>query len=453
MKKWNVDRVTVFLFIAVVSFLYDLTFYLGIRDTTRFPHPFVYFRSLGDIEYLRGFPWMLRQVMFLLVAGGLLGWAIGFVILKSGWLSRATIRFLSLGLWFPFIVIFAVPATFWIGIAAVILCTIYHYLGASSLLDIKGRDVLLYTARETTLQGLFISFIAQIWWQRGWRWIDFPWMQNLAMGLSVLTILVALLVIVNWIFKSSFQMMSDRTAVLYARQSKIAGWSSFAGVLTLTAVWLTVWQTFTVAFWNANLSFQTALNGVLELFSGGEVWGDIATSLTEIVAGMILGGLIANLTIRLMNRSAKIKHVLIQFLPASYVSPIVVWLLVILFIAWLDSNHAKIPSFFPGYGHTIMGVGLLTFLPLVQALWGLRHESSQYGMLVAIDHALPVAFIAMLFGELYTATAGIGFAMTVASATYQYQKGLAGFLTAVGLLVVLSSSLRLVAKRACPNGV
>ena len=257
------------------------------------------------------------------------------------------------------------------------------------MLDIKGRDVLVYTAREMTLQGLFISFIAQIWWQRGWRWIDFPWMQNLAMGLSVLTILVALLVIVNWIFKASFQMMSDRTAVIYARQLKIAGWSSFAGVLTLTAVWLTVWQTFAVAFWNANLSFQTALNGVLELLSGGEVWGDIATSLTEIVAGMILGGLIASLTIRLMNRSAKIRNVLIQFLPASYVSPIVVWLSVILFIVWLDSDHAKIPSFFPGYGHKIMGVGLLTFFPLVQALWGLRHESSRYGILVAIDHALP----------------------------------------------------------------
>jgi ABC-type nitrate/sulfonate/bicarbonate transport system permease component len=226
---------------------------------------------------------------------------------------------------------------------------------------------------------------------------------------------------------------------------KIADWSSFVGVLTLTAVW----QTFTVAFWNANLSFQTALNGVLELLSGDEVWGDIATSLTEIVAGMILGGLIASLTIRLMNRSAKIRNVLIQFLPASYVSPIVVWLLVTFFIVWLDSDHAKVPSFFPGYGHTIMGVGLLTFFSLAQALWGLRHESSRYGILVAIDHALPIAFIAMLFGELYTATAGIGFAMTVASATYQYQKGLAGFLITVGLLVVLSSSLRIVAKRSC----
>ena len=78
MKRWNVDRVAVFLFVVVLSFLYDLAFYLGIRDTARFPHPFVYFRSLGDIEYLRGFPWMLRQVMFSLVAGGLLGWAIGF---------------------------------------------------------------------------------------------------------------------------------------------------------------------------------------------------------------------------------------------------------------------------------------------------------------------------------------------------------------------------------------
>jgi hypothetical protein len=140
LKKWNVDRVTIFFFIVVVSFLYDLTFYLGIRDTARFPHPFVYFRLLGDIEYLRGFPGMLRQAMFSLVVGGLLGWAIGFVILKSGWLSRATIRFLRIAMWFPFLLLFAVPATFMLGIASAMLATIYHYLTARLFLEFSSRE-------------------------------------------------------------------------------------------------------------------------------------------------------------------------------------------------------------------------------------------------------------------------------------------------------------------------
>ncbi len=55
-----------------------------------------------------------------------------------------------------------------------------------------------------------------------------------------------------------------------------------------------------------------------------------------------------------------------------------------------------------------------------------------------------MAFVAMLFGELYAATAGLGFLMVVASATYQYQKGLAGFLMTAVLFAALSSLLRLI---------
>ena len=47
--------------------------------------------------------------------------------------------------------------------------------------------------------------------------------------------------------------------------------------------------------------------------------------------------------------------------------------------------------------------------------------------------------MAMLFGELFAATAGLGFMMVVAGATFQYQKGLAGFLITVFLLVPCQS--------------
>jgi ABC-type nitrate/sulfonate/bicarbonate transport system permease component len=66
---------------------------------------------------------------------------------------------------------------------------------------------------------------------------------------------------------------------------------------------------------------------------------------------------------------------------------------------------------------------------------------------MAIDNALPFAFVAMLFGELWAATAGLGFVMTVASATYQTNKGLAGFLITVFLLVALSTTVRWIVKR------
>ncbi len=388
---------------------------------------------------------MLRQAMFSLVAGGVIGIGVGFAILKSSWLTKATIRFLRVALWFPFIIIFAIPDTFVLGIAAVMLCAIYHYLTAQSLLEITNRDALLYAVREATLQALFFVFIAQVWTQR-WRWIEFPAMQNSIMGLGVLTTLVVLLLLINWFFKSNFQVMSDRCAAIYVRQLSFAGWSSFLGVLSLTVVWLMLWQATTVMFWDGSVSLHAALNAALELFSGGEVWGDIATSLIEIVLGTILGGLVAVSISSLLNRSRIIRDILMAFLPVSYISPIAVWLLIFLFVIWLNLP-TPISRFFIGYGHKLIGVGLLTFFPLVQALWGLRHESSRYGILVAIDHALPVAFIAMLFGELYAATAGLGFMMVVASATSQYQKGLAGFLITVIVFVLLSFVIRVAAKQ------
>ena len=64
-----------------------------------------------------------------------------------------------------------------------------------------------------------------------------------------------------------------------------------------------------------------------------------------------------------------------------------------------------------------------------------------------MDDAFPIAFVTMLFAELMAATAGLGFVMTVASATYQTDKGIVGFLITLVLLVGLSTTLRLFAKR------
>src|SRR6266705_6449321 len=106
MARWKIDRTTIFLCLTLVLFLYDLAWLLGLRNAARFPHPFVIFRTLGDIEFLRGLPGMLRQIIFSLVSGWVLGVAIGSLVLYNSWLSEATIRFLRIGLWLPFLVIF-----------------------------------------------------------------------------------------------------------------------------------------------------------------------------------------------------------------------------------------------------------------------------------------------------------------------------------------------------------
>lgn len=85
---------------------------------------------------------------------------------------------------------------------------------------------------------------------------------------------------------------------------------------------------------------------------------------------------------------------------------------------------------------------------LLQTSWAFREAPLLRRCLFAIDDALPIAFIAMLFGELYGAIAGLGFQVTVASATYQYQDGLGYFLIAAIFLAALSMILRFIVRLA-----
>jgi len=442
LKRWHVDRVTVLLFIAVVSFLYDLSFYLGIRDTTRFPHPFVYFRSLGDIEYLRGFPGMLRQAMFSIVAGGLVGWAVSLLIQRNGWLTQTTIRFLRVVMWFPFLVAFAAPNPFIQGIAVAMLAMLYYYLTAQSFLGLLPRDAFRYAAGEVILQTLFFSLLSQIW-IRGWDWAIFPMKSDVTTGFAVLALLLILVLLINWIFGRNFPVGCTRRAILREKELFFSKHGSFLGVTLLTSIWLLLWHLTGVAllYDPAALPFP-AIQRVGELLISQEAWHDILISMAEIGVGLFLSGLLALTVSTLLRRSEGIQYSIAKILPATFLTPMALWLLVFHFVLSPSSNMNWYRSFFLGVGHKMMGVGLLTFFPLVHALWAFRDAPLLRRWLIAIDDALPIAFVAMIFGELYAATAGLGFQMVIASATYQYRQGLGYFLITAILLAALSMILR-----------
>ena len=441
MAKWKIDRTTIFLCLVFILFLWDLAYFLGIRDPTRFPHPFVIFRTLGDVEFLRGFPVMLRQIIFSFVSGGILGLTIGSLILYSPWLTEATLHFLRIGLWLPFLVIFAVPATFWLSITAVTLCVGYHYLTARSLLRLERYEALTYSTREGGLQALFIALISQIWVQ-SWLWFIFPWpQQNARMGFGVLSVLVAFLGLVNWLFRSSFDVTAEMRATIRIEEVNTATWKSFWEAVLLMVVCLAIWQLFSASRFNfLRVSPFEPINAAYYLFMSGEIWGDIRLSLLEVVGGMVLGSSIALVVFALLSTTMTFRNFLFLLLPLTHIAPIVLWLLV--WVTWIVSLQD-----FLFLWNKVIAVGCLTFFPFVQALWGLRERPLLYRVLMAIDDSLPIAFVTMCFGELYAATAGLGFMMTVANATGQTDKGLAGFLITLVLLVTLSSTLRSVVKR------
>jgi ABC-type nitrate/sulfonate/bicarbonate transport system permease component len=207
----------------------------------------------------------------------------------------------------------------------------------------------------------------------------------------------------------------------------------------LTLIWLLLWDvTGVTLLYDAAARPFAAIQRVGELLISHDAWHDILTSLAEIGVGLFLGSLLGLTVSTVMRRLEDIQYAIAKILPATYLTPIVLWLL-IFHLDWRG-------SFFLGFGHKMMGVGLLTFFPLVQASWAFRDAPLPRRWLIAIDDALPMAFIAMCFGEFYAATAGIGFEMVIASATYQYQQGFGYFLITVVLLSALSMILRLMVR-------
>jgi ABC-type nitrate/sulfonate/bicarbonate transport system permease component len=61
---------------------------------------------------------------------------------------------------------------------------------------------------------------------------------------------------------------------------------------------------------------------------------------------------------------------------------------------------------------------------------------------MAAEDALPYAFAGAIYGEMMKATAGLGFAMVVAAARLQLDKGFAVFLVTLFLLLVLTFTVR-----------
>jgi ABC-type nitrate/sulfonate/bicarbonate transport system permease component len=440
MGNWKTDRTTIFLWLIFFLFLWDLAYSVGIRDPSQFPHPFAIFKNLGDVEFLRGLPRMLRYIIFSTVSGGLIGIGVGRLISLSTWLTRNTLRTLRLGQWLPFLILFATPDVYTLSIAASMLCSCYHYLAATSILGLETRDRRNYVAREITLQILLFTLLSQLWVEH-WKWFEFAVRFEATQGMAVLTTVVVLVLFVNWVFRSGFELSAEQCGTVLKSFVEVR-WKSAGGFLLFAVIFQILWH------FVGRVSVPRWLNSPMGVVDVGyqvlqrsETYKDIGVSLLELLGGSVLGGSVAILVLAVVPTGGVIGKVLFFLLPLLNISSTVLWLLSWVAVGW----------FFPApgylaYWHKVIVVGCLIFFPFVQALWGLRDCPLPYRILLAIDYAFPVAFVAMCYGEMYGATAGLGFMMVVATATYQFDKGLAGFMIVVFLLAVLSLTTRSVAR-------
>lgn len=423
----KIDRTRIFLAVVLLLYLWDVAFFVGLRNPDHVPHPFSLFRTLGDIEVLRGFPAMLREVIFSFASGSLIGIAIGALVLYSSSLSALIRSLLRILLWLPLIVIFAVPAPLVMGIIAVALCACYYYIAARSSLGLRLSDAWIYTAREALLQALLVCLLSQLWVSH-WQWSNFTMFMEIGPGFKVFATLVGLMGFINWCFRSDFQLMANTHAAILSQELESKKRLSFNCFQTSAIYTLTLLATVSLLFY---LSFGSILNN--------QIWRDMGLSLLEVIGGIVSGGLVGQGVFVLLSRKASLRKLVFPLLPLMHISAIALWLIV--FVVWLNWFRPANSSFLY-FWHKVIAVGCLTFFPLVQSLWGFRDRPIFYRVLIAIHEALPIAFVAMFFGEAYGATQGVGFLAVVASATQQSDKAIAVcFLTFV-LMVGLSVLLR-----------
>jgi ABC-type nitrate/sulfonate/bicarbonate transport system permease component len=443
MTKLSLDRTSIFLYLVLFLFLWDLAYVVGLRNPQRFPHPFALFGQFSDLQVLRGFARVfLRQIVFASVAGGIIGVAIGFLVLKSTRLTHVALNSLRQGLWLPFFLFFATRDPFTASIAAVALCSSYHYLAAVCFLGLSRRELRTYVGREAILQAFFVALLSQIWW-RGWQWFDFAALHQFEAGIGVLIILLLLLCSVNWIFRSDFALTAARREEIMDKEWNIASWKSVAELPLIAISLIVLWQMLGLRWTNVKTSPQGVIEAAYYLLGQNDIYRDMMASVLVVLGGLVLGFCIAVVASTVLSITKGIaRNRVFTVLPALYISPIVLWLFSFFIHTW-------IPDFI-GMGHKVILVGFLSFFTITQMLWALRGHPLASRVLLAIDETLPIAFVAMLFSEMYAATKGVGFAMVVASVGNQTDKALAVFFVTVAMLGVFSATLRSIAKRAYP---
>jgi NitT/TauT family transport system permease protein len=215
-----------------------------------------------------------------------------------------------------------------------------------------------------------------------------------------------------------------------------------AGVITFLIIWELVGNTFQLI----NPMFMSApslvWNAAVQLFSSGEIYNDLSVSGVELFWGYVLSALVAIPFGISIGWYKKMSYIFDPFVNAMNATPRVA--LLPLVIIWLGIGIlSKIGIIFLGAVFPILintrdgvkttPVNLLTAAKSFGASEWMVFKtvvlpSTIPFILTGLRLGLGRAIVGVMVGELYAATAGIGFMITVAGATFQTDKVFVGVL-------------------------
>ncbi len=199
----------------------------------------------------------------------------------------------------------------------------------------------------------------------------------------------------------------------------------------------------------------------IALFSEGTIYNDLRVSGIEFITGYGLAIVVGVPLGILMGWYKKISAVLDPFVSALYATPRIALLplLMIWFGIGLGSKIAIVflGSIFPILVNTVTGMRTVD-ADLIKAARSFGARDRQIFTTVALPASIPLvltglrlglghALIGIVVGELYAATAGIGFMMAVAGSTFQTDKLMVGIIIIALAGVLFTEVIRKIEKR------
>ena len=419
------------------------------------------FTILTDPLFLRGFGTVLLIAALTTVLAGGLGVAIGRLLQFSDSLVRCGIRLLRLGMWLPFFVLWGLPIwrinpgkdpylVVWLitvtaGVFAagptILLASCYGCLTDGVQLKRQKPHIRLHLVREVFLLALLLSILWQLFFPIAWPW---EWLvQHLSANYAAVIAIMIAVLLCNLAFSWTLDSTAESRRLELLRTFQFNDLKSLGGGLLIVVAGSILWQVFGQTV-KENFSIELPAEmtkAIVRLLVAGTraileskptIWSDIQVSLVEVSGGIALATLLAVPIIELMFRinSPKFSSALLSLTciaPVGLATQILVWVGI-------------------GLWQKILMVTCLAFFPLAQALWSYRRFPLAPRLVLAIDEALPNAFLGMVFGEAWATTAGLGFFLLVFPAKGHMAEATATALITFGLMAGISSALRLIAK-------
>jgi ABC-type nitrate/sulfonate/bicarbonate transport system permease component len=242
-------------------------------------------------------------------------------------------------------------------------------------------------------------------------------------------------------------------------------WNETAILGTASVIaFLTFWEFAVAMGWIAPLfvsSPSRILLAAYGMFDDGSIYPDLATSSEEFILGFGLAALVGVPMGILMGWYTRLNAILDPFVNALYATPRIA--LMPLIIIWFGIDlPAKIAiiflsSVFPIVVNTMTGVRTIErdFIKVARSFGASDRQlfatvalpSSVPNLLTGLRLGLGHALIGIVVGEMYGASAGIGFMMQTAGATFQTDKVMVGIMIIAAAGMTMTQMLKVLEKR------